>query len=339
MYITGAIPEKPLHVANLPITVKQKLLSTVRITERMFRLEPRVVVRIDTGEYLLSFCGSLYNVDVDAGTVKVEHRYRTGVKNPLNISRIEGVNGFDDCIVYGEYWGNINREDVCIYVRKDSQWRKVYTFAAGTIQHIHNIIPDHYRNCVLIFTGDKDQESGIWVATDNFSKVEPLLVGKQRYRSCVAFPVEKGILYATDSPLEKNFIGLLSLEAGTWLETPLYDLPGPCIYGTKTGESYVFATSVEPDSRISGIRYFLTYRLGAGVRDRSSHVIAGCIEDGFREIASFKKDCYPMGLFQFGNVQFPAGCIKDRLCMYPIGVQQYDGCSVICDLPKQKVHF
>ena len=95
-------------------------------------------------------------------------------------------------------------------------------------------------------------------------------------------------------------------------------MPGPCIYTTRIKKAdgtdvYIFATSVEPDSSLPTRRYQLTYRLGAGVKTRYTHIIAGNPEEGFRDIAQFKKDILPIWLFQFGNSQFPYVEEKGRI--------------------------
>ena len=329
LYTHLLITDKPTYFGSLPMTKKQIILSNLRLTERMFRLEPRMAMAINEGKYLISFCGAIYCADIHTGTIICEHKYRQGMNNAMNFCKIEGINGFDNCIVYGEYWGNVARDDVSIYSRRGEKWEKSFTFPKGTIQHIHGLIADKYRNCVLILTGDKDDESGIWMAKNNFNEVEPILIGSQRYRACVAFPVAEGILYATDTPLEKNVIAIVTKETDGWRERVLYDMPGPCIYGVEFEGKYVFATSVEPDSRIQGIRYWFTYRLGHGVKDRHSHIIIGNINEDFIDAIVFKKDILPMLLFQFGNVQFPSGEMKNSIVMYPVSVWKYDGNTVL----------
>jgi hypothetical protein len=329
LYAHPSLEAKPILFGNLPLGKKQRIFSRFRLTERLFRIEPRVAIEINKEEYLISFCGAVYRISLKSGEIIKEHNYRLGMNNTMNFCKIEGIYGFDDCIVYGEYWGNTNHEEVSIYARIDKTWWKVFTFPKRKVQHIHGIIADPYRNCVLILTGDKNEEAGIWIASQNFKDVKPLLIGSQRYRACVAFPVEEGIIYATDSPLEKNVIAIARKEKHGWIEHVLQDIPGPCIYGTEVDGKFVFATSVEPDSTIQGMKYWFTYNLGQGVRDRYSHVIMGNLEQGFKEIFKFKKDSLPMLLFQFGNIQFPGGMIKKNVIMYPVSVRKCDGKTII----------
>ena len=52
-------------------------------------------------------------------------------------------------------------------------------------------------------------------------------------------------------------------------------------------------------------RYLFTKRRGAGILDDKVHVYCGNNKKGYKEIVTAKKDKFPMGLLQFGSVQFP----------------------------------
>lgn len=295
--------------------------------ERALRLEPKLAV-CSENECILSHHGFAYYCDWDKYTVKKEHAYRKSMNNPVQLCVVKGVQGFNDGILYGEYWGNTEGEAVNIFQRVEGQWKIVYTFPAGSITHVHGFVCDRDRSRILILTGDFDKGSGIWEAKQNFSQVQPLLLGSQQYRCCVAFTNPQGIIYATDTPLEQNAVYFLNEENGRLRK--LYNIPGPCIYGRSYIDArghmqYVFATSVEPDSRITGWRYLLTYRLGVGVKNRRTHVIMGNWQDGFQELFSLKKDWLPMGLFQFGNVQFPD---TEELVCVPQAVYKYGGRTI-----------
>ena len=54
--------------------------------------------------------------------------------------------------------------------------------------------------------------------------------GRQVYRSCVAFPYRKGILYATDTPLEANSINYLYYSHNQWHKRKVFDIDGPCLH-------------------------------------------------------------------------------------------------------------
>lgn len=321
------------RICSLPMQFTKRILNRVRLFERIFRWEPRTAVQLNEHTVLVSFQGCMYRVDLDLGTVNIEHQFRKGVNNPLNVCSIIGIGGFSDCIVYGEYSGNSEKESVCIYkrgTRIDDTWEKAYEFPKNTITHIHSIVPDSYRNGVLILTGDADSESGFWFARNNFKDVHPLLVGKQQYRACSAYPMKEGILYATDTPLETNYICIFRQDGDEWASERIMEINGSCIYSAQWKNRFVFSTIVEPDSTIKGKRYWVTSKLGKGIKSDSVEVLVGDLNNGFRCIAKFKKDNWPMLLMQFGSVQFCSSNNADVLYLYPVAVKKYDGKLLVC---------
>ena len=281
-------------------------LNSFSLIERLVRSEPRCAAKINEASFIISYNGYVLNYCIITNTIVVEHQYGKGMKNPLSFLVVENDGGEDNTIFYGEYIWNGSKGPVAIYKRNQDSWNKVYEFPSNTIQHIHSIVKDSYRNCFLILTGDKDEESGIWIADFGFKRVEPLLIGKQIYRACVAFPVRDGIVYATDTPLEDNYIYHVVIEDMAVKKVEVeYLLNGPCIYGTSVGGSFYFSSSVEPDSSLPTSIYRMTYKLGEGVKSRFSHVVKRNENGEYSEVLKTKKDILPIWLFQFGNVLFP----------------------------------
>ena len=315
------------RISSITSSFTRKILSRFRILERIFRLEPRVAIELSEDHILFSCQGKIYSLNINSGDILEESTFQRGMNNPLSIVIINGIKGFNDCVAYGEYIGNMKKGPVAIYTRSltENDWKKAFEFKSNTVTHIHNVIPDPYRNCVYILTGDSDSESGIWIAQNNFNEVKPLFIGSQIYRSCCAFALPEGILYATDTSLEQNCIFLLKYTDSGWLSEKIAEISGSCIYGAKFGDKYAFSTTVEPDSSVSGLRYRLSYRLGSGIKGWHSEVYIGNLETGFIKIASLRKDIFPMWLCQFGNVLFCNGCKEDELLAYPVAVNKYDG--------------
>lgn len=310
-------------------TAWKRVLSRVRLLERVFRLSPRTAIKLNEKQFLVSYDGRAFRWNVTNNQLQTDHCFREEMNNPLSFTRIEGVGGFKDCIAYGEYFVNPSRKPVKIWVRTNGgEWEDVYQFN-GDIIHIHALVPDKINNCVYILTGDFDDEAAIWVARNNFKEVVALKKGEQKYRGCVGFATEKGLLYATDAPTEPNALYLLGNEGNV---SKVMDMPGPSIYGMEHNGVYYLATSVEPDSSLPTWKYFLSKKHGPGMKDNYSHVIAGNFDNGFREIAKYKKDFWPLTLFQFANVLFPENELKDKICMMPISVKGYDNIPVITNM-------
>lgn len=332
LYLMDSNTKQYHKLSGLPdINFANILASKCRLLERMLRSYVRASIKIDDGA-LIVFNSAVYKVNINNRTIVKEHVFRNGMRNPLSFARISNIKSFDNCIVYGEYTGNPLKLGVALYRRLGNAfWETAYTFSPNTITHIHAIVPDPYRDNVLILTGDTDSESGIWIAENNFDKVYPLFVGRQGYRSCAAWPEEDGILYATDTPLGSNGLYFIRYRRGNYLHPEkVYDMPGPCIFSAKHCGQYYFSTSVEADSRDKGYKYLLSNKLGPGCVDKKTYIVCGNKKDGFRIINSFKKDGLPMVLFEFGNVYLVSA--EKRLYAYPISVKSYDGCLMeICN--------
>ena len=292
-----------VKLLRLPGQQWKKALVRIRSAERLLRLEPRIAKALNDNEFLLSYQGEVLLINTKDASCSVEHRYRSGMNNPLSFCSI------NNRILYGEYFSNKKHEACAIYERTSKgNWERVFKFCAGSIKHIHQIVFDKYRECIWILTGDADNETGIWKSDMSFSRVERVFSGSQKYRSCFMMPLKNGLVYATDTPLESNAVYFAKeTEDGTFEEPiAVYEMCGPCIYGRVIDdEVMVMSTSVEPDPSLPTARYMVTTKLGKGVKDRYCHLVAGNIEMGFHEFCRLKKDRYWMGLFQFGSLLFP----------------------------------
>jgi len=325
--------EVPL--GDLPFSKLKTFLSGCRPLARGLRLEPRCGIFADEVTALVSFHGAIYRINCATGQIELEHIYRDGMNNPLTFVKLEGIKGFADGIYYGEYFLNHGGEAVRIMRRlTDGRWDQAYIFAPSQIYHIHGIVPGQHKDCLYILTGDKDSESGIYECHNDFAEVKPIVTGKQAYRACVALPVDGGMLYTTDTPLEENYLYHLDFSSGQI--QPVMAIDGPSIYGrTISDYEFVFSTSVEPDSRITGLRYEFTRKLGPGVKNRKSHLYY-CMWDGnqahCKEVFAAHKDILPMGAGQFGTMMFPEGpVLEDKLLVTCQALRKYDNKTLDID--------
>lgn len=274
-----------------------------QIINRLLRHEPRCAVPIGNDAFLISHNGKIINYNYKTNNIIIEHVYNKNMKNPLHFCKNPKTNE----VYYGEYIWNTNKGPVDIYKRNSSGiWETVYTFKSNTITHIHNIVYDEYKDRYFVLTGDEDKESGIWIADSKFNRVSLILGGLQKYRACVVFPTEEGFIYATDTPLEQNYIYNVKLDNDNIVNiSEICQLSGSCIYGQKVNGKYYFSTAVEPDSNIRGVRYLLTYKRGNGIKDNYSKIYEIDEKSNVNVVFASEKDILPMVLFQFGNFIFP----------------------------------
>ncbi len=303
-----------------------KVLGNFSLWHRMKRLG--VMSAISSEEhYFFSYSHHLIVYDRKNRSLKVEFKFNNG-RGPLHFCNIIDILGFTDSICYGEYFGNHNRNPVSIFQREAcGKWKNAFQFSEGKINHIHALIPDKKRCCVWILVGDFEHSAAIYMAKNNFNDVELIVEGKQSFRSCIAFPTDEGLLYATDTQQESNSIRLLRNEFGTWDSEKLYEIKGSCIYGTELKDYYVFSTSTEPSDEPKGkLSRLIDNKPGPGIKDNSSDIIVYSKEKKeFNILSTVEKDIFPYRIFQFGSIMFPSGkASNNHLFAYNVGSKKND---------------
>ena len=300
-----------LEITDDPVELfssfKYKLLSRVQILSRLLRIGVRTSIEISSECVLLQVGHSI--IEFNPMKKNFSKGYLIGIQaRALNISKIESIRGFDNMIVFGEYLSNPLKRNTSIFKRDGvDKWSVIYSFPDGEINHIHNIIPDIYNNCVWILTGDFDNAACIWKATDNFKEGVSIFQNDQLYRSCMAFPTPNGLLYVTDTPFAQNYVCLLYKENDEFKINKLCAISGSCINATKVLDQFVFSTVVEGDGRDETLMKLLFSRKrGAGIIDNRSHLYVGNLKNGFQDVYQVKKDLFPFA-FQFGTIVFPKG--------------------------------
>jgi len=338
IYISDVQFDNIREVGSLEIGIVRKIISNSKILRRLFRTGPTNAIVTRQQEVLISSDGSLFRIKLNKNQHKIvsEHRFRKEMRNCLSLCEINGLPQFDDSLCYGEYFNNPEKKEVSIWSSKIGQtnWEKVYTFKEGMIEHIHALIPDHYREVVWILTGDFDSSAGLWISKNNFATVEPVAIGKQEYRACVAFPLAEGLLYATDSQFEANSIRILSEKGDQWCSELVYPLEGSCIYACQVDDKFVFSTAVEPGEVRSNLILTLLDRTpGPGIKSSKSTIVVGNLQNGFKVIKEWEKDNWPLRLFQFGTITFPTGVNPtSKIYSYGIALKGLDMDTCIIEL-------
>lgn len=309
---------------SIPISYKERLLGRNRLAFRLMRFGVRAALALDNTHVIVSIGNMLYEINLQNDNIS--QGWCCGEKTrPLMLTNVKGLEGIDDGVYFGGYLNNKVKNPVNIYHRVGAdQWEIVYTFQQGTINHVHNIIADPYRQCLWIFTGDFDEASAIWKVTDNFRNVERVVCNDQKYRGCVAYALPEGLLYATDAPFADDYIYLLELNTLELRE--LFAIDGSCIYGCRWKDKFVFSSTVEGDGRHkSRWDFYFGRKRGAGIKDDYVHMYMGDLIEGFKEIYKLKKDGMPYYPFQFGVFKFPSGVNNsDTLCFQPVATKKHD---------------
>jgi hypothetical protein len=234
--------------------------------------------------------GAIITLRPDENQFEVTHRITRGLR-PLHIAAIPSGTVF-----WGEYFDNASRDEVHVYTSTDAgtTWSVAYTFPKGAIRHVHNIVHDSWGKCLWLLTGDYGDECRIVRASYDFRQVDIVLRGNQQARAVACVPAESGLYFSSDTPLEANYIYHLArreIDRQGKL-SQLAPLSSSSIYGCRVGRDVFFSTMVEPSTRNPDrfVRIF-------GARDGRD----------WRPLLAWKKDRWPMRLFQYGNAFLPDG--------------------------------
>jgi hypothetical protein len=311
-----------------PKTALSRISSINNAIRRLLRADIRFAFRIDSGYLIFVRVGKFYKLDERDNSVTELFDLPSGSR-PLNFTKIS-IENFDEGVYFGEYFSNAEKGPVRIYKFECSGLTEVYQFPSGELNHIHNLIEDPYRKCIWILAGDFGMSAAIYRADNNFKNVERVKFGSQLYRSCVAFPCSEGLLYATDSQFETNFICVLREKNGVHTHEKIGMLNGPSIFGTQWKDKYVFSTSVEAINDGNIIQRYLRRKRGPGIKENFSEIKLGTIAEGFKSCYTNEKDILPFILFQFGNIFFPTGVNEsEKLVFTNIALKKNDFSTLI----------
>jgi len=119
-----------------------------------------------------------------------------------------------------------------------------------------------------------------------------VLGGNQQARAVALVPRGDGLYFSSDTPLEANYIYRLDRAATL---TRLAPISSSSIYGCRVGRHVFFSTMVEP----SKVNHDRSVRVYGGDDGRPAQ--------GWQSLLEWRKDRWPMGLFQYGNAFLPDG--------------------------------
>lgn len=336
LFLSGADWSNPRPLATLPFRLKILTWtnSEPRLVRRALRAEPSAAVNLDESRVLVALGSQFWTVDLNTGAKCLDFVVPLGRK-ALHIERVHSPTGLGPGHYFGEYFGNPQKEEASIWFRSDGDatWRKVFTFAAGEVNHIHSVLHDPYRDCMWILTGDLGDAAAIWQADTSWRRVTCLGSGQQMLRAAWLHIRPDCLYYATDTQLEQNFLMRVTFDGDVAAFTALSPLPGSSIYGVASGDSFFFSTAVEPGGHgKSKIGTLFSRRRGPGIRDDCAYVFELSATGNPTLVLGAPKDVWPLVLFQFGTFRLVA---RDPSGVYASGVavKGLDGWTTIISPP------
>jgi len=296
-------------VAAFRPSLRARLSATNRLTSRLFRAGFHALAVLPSGGLVAAVAGVIVTLRRNEMEFAATYTITRGTR-PLHITAVP--NG---TVFWGEYFDNASRDEVHIYASTDQgqTWNVAYTFPRGAIRHVHNIVHDPWADCLWVLTGDYGDECRILRASCDFTEVEAVLQGNQQARAVALVPAEDGLYFSSDTPLELNHIHRLDRRGAL---TQLSAISSSSIYGCRVGGQVFFSTMVEP-SEVNRDRHVRIY----GSRSARS----GNDDQNWRPLLAWRKDHWPMGLFQYGNAFMPDGTnTTPYLAITTIAVEEDD---------------
>jgi hypothetical protein len=259
--------------------------AATRLGSRLFRDGFHALALLPTGEIVGAVPRAMVTLRPGEPEFRTTHAITRGTR-PLHIASVPS-----GAVYWGEYFDNSAREEVHVYASTDGgvSWNVAYTFPKKAIRHVHNIVYDAWGDCLWILTGDYGNECRILRASCDFRQVDVVLQGNQQARAVAVVPAEDGIYFASDTPLETNFIYRLDRSGAL---QKLAGVTSSSIYGCRVRDGIFFSTMVEP-SAVNSDRHVRIYGSRHG--------------EGWRSLLTWRKDLWPMNFFQYGNAFLPDG--------------------------------
>jgi hypothetical protein len=275
-------------VAQFRPAWSRRLSAANRLSARLFRDGFHALAVLPSGGLVAAVAGAIITLlpNDKQNEFQITHRIVRGTR-PLHVTAIP-----DGTVYWGEYFDNADRNEVHIYASTDGgmSWSVAHTFPKRSIRHVHNIVYDPWADCLWVLTGDYGDECRVLRASCDFRRVETILQGNQQARAVALVPTQDALYFASDTPLEANYIYRLDRQG---VLSRLASISSSSIYGCRVRDRVFFSAMVEP-SKVNRDRSVRVYGSAAGDED-------------WQALLSWKKDPWPMGLFQYGNALFPDG--------------------------------
>jgi hypothetical protein len=281
----------------------RRITSASRLGYRLMRDGFHALAVLRTGHVVAALPGAIATLAPGDAAFRMTHSVARGTR-PLFIAPVP-----DGRVYWGEYFDNPKRDEVNIYGSCDCgvTWDVVHTFPRQSIRHVHNIVFDRWRECLWVLTGDNRDECRILRASLDWKHVDVVLAGNQQARAVAAVPAAEGLYFASDTPLEQNYIYRLNPDGRI---EQLAEINSSVLCGCAVANARFFSTMTEP-SEVNRDRRVILY----GSQDGSA----------WPSLQSWEKDSWSLKLFQYGNAFLPSGVnTTNLLALTTIAVKGHD---------------
>ena len=273
------------HVASFDPGLWRRLSSANRLGGRLFRDGYHALVGLPDGSLVAALPKVIAVLQPGARCFETTFRIPRGTR-PMALAATPYGHVF-----WGEYYDNPQRDAVHIYGSSDGgrSWQIVHTFPPGSIRHVHSVTYDPHADCLWVLTGDEGDECCILRARPDWSSFEVVISGNQQARAVTLVPLPDALYFATDTPLEQNYVYRLLRDGH--LER-LIPLTGSSFWSCQVNQALFFSTVVEP-SPVN--------------RDSRATLYGSADGANWATLVRWQRDAWPSRLFQYANIILPSG--------------------------------
>jgi hypothetical protein len=292
----------------LPYTFRQSC-ARFSLLRRLLRQEVFHMVRTPAGSLIGASPQGILRKNVKEAEFRVVFQEFQG-KRPMSLC----VDG-EGRVYFGEYFSNPKRRAVRVFVSEDDgqRWRTCYEFPAGEIRHVHGLFWDSEHRRIWVFTGDDGKEVQIGCAAPRFENYRIVAQQDQLSRACSCVVAGDKLIFATDTPIEKNYACVLDLESGRIDRRA--ELPHSVFFMAQALGGILLSTVVEP-SRVNPTQNVHIWFSSNGV--------------DWREVASFGRDLWHLKLFQYPTVYIAPGSVNSEFAFLSCrAIRGHDGACLV----------
>jgi len=296
------------RVATYSPESRRRISSRFALSSRLFRDGFHALSVLPSGNLVAAVPGAIVTLQKGHTEFQVMRKIARGTR-PLHIATTPAGRMF-----WGEYFDNAQRSEVHIFGSSDGglTWDVAHTFPERSVRHVHNIVYDRWDDCLWIFTGDYGSECKIIRASADLSSLNEVIAGNQQCRAGAAVTSPEGIYFASDTPLEKNYIYLLDRSGKVH---QLQSISSSSIFGCRNRNGIFFSAMFEP----SDVN-----------RTRNVTLVGSNNGADWEQLGCWPKDRWSMRFFQYGNAFLPDGDnTTDLLAATTIAVRGADRAMTI----------
>jgi hypothetical protein len=208
---------------------------------------PNVVV-LSSGTILVFYDHVYRSEDGGQTFAAVGEETLRGVSSPF--AHGVAVDG-SDRIFFGEYRVRQRPQTIRVLIGEDDgrQWRICHTFDEGEIFHVHSVTYDRFDDRLVIATGDRDDESGLFTLDPDCNGIEPIGGGDQRWRAIAPLYTATEVIWGSDDTSETGSHMFSKRRGSQDLEHRRFIGNAPYYAAELTDGTLVTSTTFSPDSR------------------------------------------------------------------------------------------